>query len=195
MKRTRIVVASALASTVALCAALPASAQDFKIDPGHSLTYFEVNHLGLSNYRGRFDETTGTATLDLKKKQGSLEVTINMNSVSTGVAKLDEHLKKKDFFDVENHPTATFKSTRFKFDDDEDEVEEIEGNLTLRGVTRPVKLKVTNFTCKPHPMMKKMACGGNAETTIKRMDFGVNYGVPAVGEEVKIYLQVEAIAQ
>jgi len=192
MKRTRIaLMASGLACTVALCAAMPASAQNYTIDPAHSLTYFEVNHLGLSNYRGRFDKTTGTVTLDRQKKQGSIHVTIDAKSVSTGVTKLDDHLRNKDFLDTDAHPTMTFKSTSFKFDGDK--VTEIAGNLTLRGVTKPVTLKVTNFNCKEHPMMKKQACGANAETTIKRTDYGVNYAAPAVGDEVKVYLQVEAI--
>ncbi len=180
--------------TIALCGvALPALADNYKIDSSHAFTYFEVNHLGLSTFRGRFDKTTGSATLDRAKQQGSVEVTIDVNSVSTGVEKLDTHLKNADFFDVEHFPVITFKSSDFRFE--EDELVQVVGDLTMHGQTRSVTLEVRSFVCKDHPMTRKPACGLDAELQIRRSDFGIKYALPAVGDEVTIHIEVEAHKQ
>jgi polyisoprenoid-binding protein YceI len=180
--------------TLALCGiALPALSDTYNIDSSHTFTYFEVNHLGLSTFRGRFDKTTGTVQLDRAKKQGSVEITIDANSVSTGVEKLNAHLKNADFFEVEKFPTITFKSSDFRFE--EDELVQVIGELTMHGVTRPVTLDVRSFVCKDHPMTRKPACGVDAQTRIKRSDFGINYALPTVADEVTIHIEVEAHKQ
>lgn len=166
------------------------AADTYEIDPSHTFPTFEVNHLGLSTFRGRFDKTSGTITLDLAKKTGSVDVTIDANSVSTGVAKLDAHLKNEDFFDTAKYPTITFKSTKFKFDGND--LDEVEGVLTMHGVSKPVTLDVDDFVCKPHPMTQRPACGANLEAKIKRSDWGITYLSPNVGEEVKLKIEVEA---
>jgi polyisoprenoid-binding protein YceI len=166
------------------------AADTYAIDPTHTFPTFEVNHLGFSTFRGRFDKTEGTITLDLAKKTGSVDVTIDANSVSTGVEKLDAHLKNEDFFDTAKYPTITFKSTKFKFDGNK--LDEVEGNLTMHGVTKPITLDVDDFVCKDHPMTKKPACGANLEAKIKRSDWGITYLSPNVGEEVKLKIEIEA---
>jgi polyisoprenoid-binding protein YceI len=169
------------------------AADTYTIDPTHSLQIFKYRHLGLSFARGRFDKTSGTITLDAAQKTGSADITIDVNSVNTGIAKLDEHLKGKDFFDAEQFPVISFKSTAFTFKGGKPVT--IKGDLTVHGVTQPVTLKVTNFACKEHPMMKIPACAANATAQIKRSAFGVNGYVPAVSDEVELDLEVEALRQ
>lgn len=166
------------------------AADTYVIDPTHTFPTFEINHLGFSTFRGRFDKTEGIITLDLAKKTGSVEVTIDANSVSTGVAKLDAHLKNEDFFNTAKYPTITFKSTKFKFDGNE--LDEVEGLLTMHGVTKPVTLDVDAFVCKAHPMTQTPACGANLEAKIKRSEWGISTYSPNVGEEVKLKIEVEA---
>lgn len=166
------------------------AADTYEIDPTHTFPSFEISHMGLSTFRGRFDKTSGTITLDLAKKTGSVDVTIDANSISTGVQKLDDHLRNPDFFEVAKYPTITFKSTRFKFDGNE--LDEVEGLLTMHGVTKPVTLDVDDFICKPHPMLKTPACGASLEAKIKRSDWGMTTYLPAIGDEVELKIGIEA---
>ena len=176
-----------LATTSALAAPMT-----YTIDERHTFPSFEISHFGFSTYRGRFDRTSGTITLDQEKKTGSADVTIDAASISTGVAKLDEHLKSAEFFDVAKFPTITFEGDGFKFKGDK--LKSVSGELTIHGVTKPVTLTIVNFKCADHPMKKVPACGADAETTIKRSEFGVSTYSPNVGEEVKLEIQVEAAA-
>lgn len=180
----------AVAAVLGTFATVTAAADTYEIDPTHTFPYFEIDHLGLSTFTGRFDKTSGTATLDMKKKTGSVEVTIDVASISTGVAKLDDHLKADDFFNLKQYPTITFKSTEFKFDGDK--LDEISGKLTMHGVTKPVTLDVERFVCKDHPMKKTPVCGIDLEGKIKRSDWGMTTYVPAVGDEVKLKIEAEA---
>lgn len=185
--------AASVALTIgALAAALPAVAapENYVIDPGHTFPSFEVNHLGFSTHRGRFNKTEGKITLDTAAKTGSVEITIDANSVDTGGEKLDKHLKAEDFFNVAKFPTLTFKGSKFTFDGDKPVA--VEGDFTLLGVTKPIKLTISNFKCGPHPFSKKPVCGAEVTGTIKRSEFGMKYGVPAVGDDIKLLIQVEA---
>ena len=184
----------------ALAAVLPLAAmanpENYTIDPTHTYAYFEVEHLGVSNQRGRFDRTSGKFTLDRAAKSGSVELNIETASVSTGdnvkgsrPRTLDDHLKTVDFFNVAEFPRMSFKSTGVKFAGDNPA--EIAGTLTLLGVTKPVTLKVERWVCKDNPMNKKAMCGGNATATLKRTDWGMKYGVPALGDEVRLWFSVE----
>ena len=184
----------------ALAIALPfaaiAAPEHYTIDPNHTYTHFEVEHLGVSHQRGRFDRTSGKFTLDHAAKSGSIELNIETASVSSGdnvkgnrPRTLDDHLKTADFFNVAEFPRMTFKSTGVKFAGDNPA--EITGNLTIIGVTKPVTLKVERWVCKDNPMSKKPMCGGNASASLKRTDFGMKYGVPAIGDEVRLWVSVE----
>lgn len=183
----KLILAALLGSATFSATAAP---ETYELDPTHTFPYFEIRHLGLSTFTGRFDKTSGTATLDRAKKTGSVSVTIDVASVSTGVAKLDEHLMKEEFFNVAKYPTISFKSTAFKFDGDT--LDEVRGELTLHGVTKPVTLDVDGFTCKEHPMKKLPVCGMDLEATIKRSEWGMSSYVPNVGDEVKLKIEVEA---
>jgi polyisoprenoid-binding protein YceI len=186
----KILAALALSSATFCASAAP---ETYVIDGNHSLPTFEYNHMGLSTASGRFGGTKGTITLDLEKKAGAADIAIDVNSVVTGVAKLDEHLKSKDFFEADKYPTITFKSSKFTFEGDK--LAKVAGDLTIHGVTKPVALKVTSFVCKEHPVKKTPACGADATTVIKRSEFGVGAYVPAVGDEVTLRIQVEAQKQ
>ena len=184
------------ALAIALPLAAIAAPESYAIDPNHSYAYFEVEHLGVSHQRGRFDRTSGKFTLDHAAKSGSIELNIETASVSTGdnvkgnrPRTLDDHLRTADFFNVAEFPRMTFKSTGVKFAGDNPA--EITGNLTIIGVTKPVTLKVERWVCKDNPMSKKPMCGGNASAVLKRTDFGMKYGVPAIGDEVRLWVSVE----
>ena len=169
-----------------------ATAADFyTIDSRHTFPNFEINHLGFSMQRGRFDKTSGKIILDLKSiSGGNIDVTIDTASISTGLVELEERLRSKDFFDVAQFPQTKFISTKLIFN--QDNLIAVDGNLTLHGVTKPVHLTVDHFYCGLNPIALKNVCGVNATTLIKRSDFGVSKYVPMIGDEVKIILQVEA---
>ena len=123
-------------------------------------------------------------------KTGSADITIDTASIDMGFDEWNKHMDEK-FFNSAKFPTMTFKSSMFKFK--KDHLVEVDGNLTLLGVTKPVVLKVDLFKCALHPMLKKDACGANATTTIKRSDFGMSAYVPMVGDEIKIAFGIEAV--
>lgn len=172
--------------------ALPAAAQveTYTIDPRHTFPSFEVNHLGMSLQRGRFNKTSGKVTVDRAAKTGSVEVTIDAASVDTGEPKLGDHLRAADFFNASAHPNITFKGTKFNFEGDK--VKSVDGQLTMLGATKPVTLTAQHFNCGSHPMNKKAMCGGEFTTTIKRTDWGMKYAVPAVADDVLLRINVEA---
>jgi polyisoprenoid-binding protein YceI len=180
----------ALAAVVASFA-LPAAAQEtYTVDARHTFPTFEVSHFGMSKQRGMFTKVTGKVTIDRAGKKGSADIAIDMASLATGDPKLADHLRNEDFFDVAKNPTATFKSSNFKFEGDK--LVAVSGDLTLRGVTKPVTLTVDAFNCGNHPMNKKPMCGADATTVIKRTDFGIKYAVPAVSDDVKLSIPIEA---
>jgi polyisoprenoid-binding protein YceI len=169
----------------------------YNIDSLHSFPNFSVNHLGMTMVHGRFERMTGKIVYDAAAKTGSLEVHVPTSTVSTGDAKRadgararDEHLRSADFFNSAEFPDMTFKSTKINFAGERPE--SVEGNLTLLGVTRPVKFQLTQFNCGPHPFSKKPMCGAYVEGTIKRTDFGMKFGVPAISDDVKLAIGVEA---
>ena len=193
---------TALLSVLAVAAPLAATAapDTYVIDPIHSFAYFSIDHLGVSHVRGRFNKSSGKFMLDPAAKTATLEVVIDTASVDTGdhdkgsrPRSRDEHLRSADFFNVAEFPQMTYKSTAVKFDGAAPA--EIEGQLTLLGVSKPVTLKIERWVCKDHPMRKKPMCGGDATATIKRTDFGMKYGVPAIGDAVMLSINFEAYKQ
>ncbi len=183
-----------LASAAVLGAALTAAAQAapvaYTLDPDHTIPRFEIMHNFFSNHVGAFMKSAGKAVLDTDAKTGSVEVAIQSSSFLTGHAFMEGVMKGKDFFNVEQFPTMTFKSTRMSFNGDKPSV--VEGEFTLLGVTKPVTLTFTNFNCGQHPRSKKDQCGGNLTGQIKRSDFGMKAFIPAVADDVTLMIQVEA---
>ncbi|MGV3742174.1 MAG: YceI family protein [Burkholderiaceae bacterium] len=182
-------------STLSLMLSAPAFAapEVFTIDNSHTYPRFSYNHLGFSTQLSRFNKTSGKIVFDKAAKTGSVDIVIDTTSVDTGFALFDEHIQAADYFDTANHPTATFKSTRVNFNGDKPST--IDGNLTIKGVTRPVVLTVTSFQAIPHPMLKKDAIGANAYTIVKRSDFNMGKNAPAVSDEVRIDIALEAVKQ
>jgi len=172
--------------------ALPALAADrYTIDPRHTFPSFQVNHLGFSYQSGRFNSVEGEVTLDRAAGKGQVDVRIAAASIDMGLDEWDKHMREADFFNAEAFPTLTFKSNTFTFANNAPV--EVQGELTLLGVTRPVTLKVNHFHCGFHLMNRKSMCGANLTTTIKRSEFGMKTYVPFVGDEVYIQIPVEAI--
>ncbi len=183
----------ALALAASLSAAASAAPETYVIDNGHTLPRFEYNHLGYSTQLSRFDKTSGKIVLDRAAKTGSVDVVIDAKSVNTGSALFNEHIQGEDFFDTAKYPTITFKSKNLKFDGDK--LASVEGELTIKGVTKPVTLTVTSFQCMPHPMLKKDACGANATAKIKRSEFNAGKHAPYVGDEVTLTIPVESVKE
>jgi polyisoprenoid-binding protein YceI len=193
---------AAVLAALALPFAASAQVENYMIDPYHTYPYFELEHLGTAMIRGRFDKTSGKFTLDRSAKTAALEVVIQADSVTTGdndrgsrPRTRDEHLKNADFFNVSEFPTLTYRSTAVKFSGENPDT--IEGNLTLLGVTKPVALKVEKWKCQPDPRVqgKRHMCGGNATGSFKRSDHGMKFGIPNIGDEIKLWVMIEAIRQ
>ena len=183
----------AIAVAVSLSSVAFAAPETYVIQNAHTFPRFEYNHLGFSNQVSRFDKTSGAITIDRVAKTGSVDVVIDAKSVDTGYALFNEHIQGEDFFDTAKYPTITFKSKTMKFDGDK--LTSVDGELTIKGITKPVTLTVTSFQCKPHPMLKKDACGANATTVIKRSEFNAGKHAPNVSDEVTLTIPVEAIKE
>lgn len=171
--------------------ACPALAADrYTVDARHTFPSFEINHMGFSVQRGRFNQTSGSIELDTENHYGIINVSIDTASIDTGLVELETHLKGKDFFDAEKYPNITFTDGKIKFS--EDKPVSAEGVFTLLGVSKPVTLNIDQFKCGMHMMTKKFTCGANATTSIRRSEFGMTKYVPFVGDEVKVIIQIEA---
>ena len=170
-----------------------AQAQTYTIDNSHTFPSFTYNHMGFSQQTSKFTKTSGTIEYDKAANQASMNIIIDMKSVETGFAPFNEHIQGEDFLDTANYPTATFKSNEVLFEDGKPV--KVMGELTIRDVTKPVTLTVTHFAMGENPMFKKEAIGANAYTTINRSEFNAGGFVPAVSDEVRINIAVEAIAK
>ena len=186
-------ISTALLLAAAISAPAFAAPETFVLDANHTFPRFSYSHLGYSLQMSRFNKTTGTVTFDKAAKTGSVDIVIDAKSIDTGSKLFDEHIQGEDFLDTAKYPTATFKSTKVTFNGDKPAT--VEGDLTLKGVTKKVTLTVTNFLAMPHPMQKKDAIGANAHTTVKRTDFNMGKYAPHVGDEVRIDIALEAVKQ
>ena len=186
-------IAAALALTGAMVTSAVAAPVTYGVDGTHTFPRFSYSHFGYSTQLSSFSKTSGKVVFDAEAKKGSVDIVIDTKSVSTGFADFNEHIQGEDFLDTAKFPQATFKSTKVVFEGDKPQ--SIEGQLTIKGVTKTVTLTVTSFQAMPHPMMKKPAIGANAFTTIKRSEFNAGKYAPYVGDDVRIDIAIEAIAQ
>jgi polyisoprenoid-binding protein YceI len=186
----KLVAAVAFALSASSAMAAP---ETYVIDGTHTYPRFSYSHMGFSTQLSRFSNTTGKVVFDKAAKRGEVDIVIDMNSVDTGVEKFNEHLRSADFFETARFPAATFKSTKVTFDGDKPF--KVDGNLTIKGITKPVTLTVSSFQAMPHPMLKKDAIGANAHTLIKRSDFGAGMYAPHVSDEVRIDIALEAVKE
>ena len=189
---TRVLVAALLALTVAM----PAAASQWDIDPNHSMVGFVAKHLVFTKVRGHFQSWKGTVVLDDKDvTKSKVEVSIDPASITTDNKDRDTHLKSPDFFDVANHKEITFKSTKVEKGADAGTLK-VTGDLTLRGVTKPVTLDVSG------PSAEFKDPGGNAHVAfsasgkINRKDYGLNWSkaveaAPVVSDEIVLEIEIE----
>ena len=188
--KTAVVCATSVLVTLGSLAAnsfRPAASDFYQVDPVHSSMVFSVKHMGTSNFYGRFNNITGSFTLDDDPNKNTFQVQIQTESVDTAVKKRDDHLKSPDFFNAKQFPTITFKSTQVKKAGDDSL--EVTGDLTLHGATKSVKAKVTktgtgNF-------FGRAVAGVEATLTIKRSEFGMNFMPDGIGDEVRITVSLE----
>ncbi|MFT3929746.1 MAG: YceI family protein [Spongiibacteraceae bacterium] len=186
----KLLLSTVLAATAVSVNAAPVT---YELDPSHTYPSFEADHFGgLSVWRGKFAKSAGKVVLDRAAKTGTIDVTIQTDSVDFGHEKMDTHAKSGEILDVAKYPTATYKGKFTAFNGDVPT--EAKGDFTLHGVTKPLTLKINRFKCMPHPMKKIEVCGADASAEFNRADFGVNYG-QAYGFDmgVKLQIQVEGL--
>lgn len=183
-----------LATAAVVMFAMPVAAQaaeTYNFDPTHTNINWNANHFGFSNPSGRFGLKEGSITIDdAAPANSTVNVTIDVNGLVTGIPKFDEHLKSADFLDTAKFPEATFKST--KVEPGADNTAKVTGDLTLHGVTKPVVLDVKLNKQGENPMTKIKSVGFSGKTVIKRSEFGIDKYVPNVSDEVTIAIEAEA---
>jgi Uncharacterized conserved protein len=180
--------AVALASTVTLAAPV-----DYKIDPTHTATVFSWNHFGFSTPSANFSDIQGVIKVDnAKPANSSVNVTIPLSSVNTNVPALDKEFQEEAWFNAAKYPNITFTSTKVETKDKKHF--KITGDLTVKGITKPVVLDAVLNKQGEHPMAKVPAIGFNATTSFKRSDFGLGNYVPNVGDKITVNITTEATA-
>lgn len=166
----------------------------YVLDPAHGKITWSVSHMGFSTYLGQFSDVSATLDLDSANPAKSrLDASVRMDSVGTFSDGLDQHLKTADFFDTAKFPTASFRATSIRRTDANSA--DITGNLTLRGVTKPIVIQADFNQAGVNPVSKLYTVGFDGEAKIKRSDFGISYGLPMLGDEVTLHLEAEFVAK
>lgn len=170
-----------------------AAPETYVIEQNHTKPRFEYSHLGYSQQSSRFDTVTGKITLDRAAHTGAVEVSIDATSINTGSTLFNGHIQGEDFFDTAHFPTISYHADKMIFEGDKPV--SVEGNLTIKGISKPVTLTIASVLCMPHPMLKKDACGATATAKIKRSDFNMGKYAPYVSDEVTLTIPVESLKQ
>ena len=183
----------ALLAVVAGAGVANAAPTTYNIDPSHTYPSFEADHMGgMSVWRGKFNTSSGVVHIDRAAHSGDLSIVVDTASVNFGFDKMDEHARSPDIFDVAKYPTATYKGTFSKWNGDSPT--EVQGELTMHGVTKPVTLVINSFTCRVNPMIKKEVCGADAKASLNRADYGINFGDKfGFKMDVNLLISVEAV--
>ena len=193
---TALVMTGALIAGLTLVIATPAIAAPvtYKIDPEHTYPSFEADHLaGLSVWRGKMNKSAGTVTLDKAGNSGEVDVAIDLGSIDFGQKQLERWAVGPQFFDAKKHPQARYRGRLDGFVNGMPT--QVVGALTLRGVTRPLTLRLNSFKCMPHPIFKRELCGADAQGSFKRDEFGLDAGKDyGFNMDVQLRIQVEALA-
>ncbi|AMO95677.1 yceI-like domain protein [Collimonas fungivorans] len=174
-------------------ASVCSAADRYLIDPEHTFSSFEYSHWGLSMQRSRFDSTSGSIEIDQASHGGSIDIEIDAASVSTGSDSFNQVMRSGDFFDAANFPKISFKSSSLHFE--EQQLTHVEGELTIKGITHPVTLEISNFNCRFMLIYGKQACGANGSAKILRSDYKLGRYVPFVSDAVTLHIVVEAIRE
>jgi polyisoprenoid-binding protein YceI len=170
--------------------ALPAAALEYTIDPGHTYASFEIDHLGFSTQRGQFNRSSGSVQFDPEARSGSIDIRIDAASLDTGFELRDEVLRGEGWFNVRDFPDVLFRSQRFIFDQERPIA--VEGTLVLLGEAKPMRLEISRFKCGLNLASRKRGCGADAQGVLRRSEFGLSNGLPFIGDEVRLRIQVEA---
>lgn len=167
------------------------AADTYQIDPVHSSVMFKVRHLNVTDFYGRFDDVTGTVTLDPSSASGnSLSLEVKSDSIDTHNEKRNQDLRGPDFLNVKQFPTIAFKST--KVEKAGDDAYNVTGNLTFRGVTKPVTFEFKKIG-EGRGMKDEYRAGGETQFTIRRGDFGMTYMPGIIGDDVTLIISLEGI--
>jgi len=164
----------------------------YTIDPTHTFPSFEADHMGLSVWRGKFNKSSGTVTLDKTAGSGEVDITIDMDSIDFGLDAMNAKARGDGMFDTTQFPLATYKGQLAGFVNGAPT--QVVGRLTMHGVTRPLTLQIQSFKCRPHPMYRRDWCGADALATFQRDEFGVDTGKEyGFKMDVTLRIQVEAV--
>ncbi len=184
----KLLVAAAILTTTNIATAKEIH---YDVEPTHTFVHFDVLHSGTSTNRGRFDTVEGSIMLDQEAKKGTASIVVRPASVNTGVEPYNDHLRNADFLNIQAFPTAVFESNDFTFEGDK--LKAVTGTLTLLGKSQPVSLDAVRFNCYNSRHAKTEVCGGDFETTLLRSQYGMNFGLPGIPDEVRIMIQIEAV--
>lgn len=165
----------------------------YVLDPAHSWVQFELSHFGTSTIRGRLGPATGRVTLDRAAGTGELGITVATGSLRTGLPAFDARIRRADLLAVEQHPEAWFVARTLRFEGEA--LAEVRGEFTLRGTSRTLDLRAERFACYDSPQLRREVCGGDFVGSFRRSDFGMSFGLPFVGDEVTLQVQVEAVRE
>ena len=171
-----------------------AAVDRYTIDPDHTYPSFEFSHMGISIWRGKFNRTNGNIIINRAAKTGTVVVAIDPASIDFGLGAMNDKARSADFFNIATFPTATYRGA-LKFDGDTPKT--VDGQVTIMGVTRPVKLSINLFHCMPHPISKKEICGADAEGDLNWSEYGMKLSAYGQGDMGRVHLriQVEALKQ
>lgn len=175
---------------VVCAASAQAAPETYVIDNSRTSSQFSYRYLGLSNQTHRFERISGKVVFDRAARSGSADVTIDATSVNTGQTLLNEQLQAADFFDTANYPVITFKSGRMSLNGEQ---ASLSGDLTIKGITRPVTLAVSHFQCVQDPAFNVETCGATASVTVKRSDFNMGKYAFLVSDDITLNLAFKAV--
>ena len=176
-----------------LLAAPSARAQGYNLDASHTFVNWEVLHLGTSTSRGRFDRASGNVRFDAAAKTIDIGITIDTASINTGLAIFDKLLRGSDFLAVDANPQAFFTAKKAVWDGATPKL--IEGEFTLRGISQPLALRALRWRCGFNPIFRREVCGGDFEAELTRSTYGITHSLPLVSDQVRLLIQVEAVAE
>lgn len=186
--------AAIAAAALALAGPTVAAPVTYTVDPNHTYPSFEADHMGISVWRGKMNKNSGTIVLDKATGAGTVDIAIDLASIDFGQEQLNAWARGKEFFDVKKYPKATYKG-RFGGTAADGLPTQVQGALSLRGITKPVTLKLNLLKCIPHPLYKREMCGADASASFDRdafgLDMGKDYGFKM---DVTLRIQVEALA-
>lgn len=165
----------------------------YALDAGHTFVHWEVVHMGTSTTRGRIDRVAGAIRYDAPRRSIDVSIEADTGSVSTGFPGFDTVVRGAQALATERHPKAWFTARRGEWEGDQ--LRRLDGELTLRGVSRPLSLHALRFRCGLNPLFGREVCGGDFEARLKRSDFGITLALPLVADEVRLLVQVEAVRE